>query len=89
MNMVITSMAMPPKIGIAIGPMTSAPRPVALNIGNSASTVVAVVIRQGRTRRSPPSITRWQYYIFWHARQGSTTDLQWSHMWTVSISMLV
>ena len=44
MNMVISSMNMPPKIGIAIGTIRSEPRPVEVITGNKASKVVAVVI---------------------------------------------
>lgn len=43
--------------GIAIGIMTSEPRPLAQKIGSRPMTVVAVVIRQGRIRFKPASIT--------------------------------
>jgi len=49
-------MVIPPKEGMAIGTMTSEPRPVEVSTGISARMVVAVVIRQGLTRRSPASI---------------------------------
>lgn len=42
---------MPPKEGIAIGTMISAPRPVDVRTGRSARIVVAKVIRAGRIRR--------------------------------------
>ena len=44
---------MPPKVGMAIGSMRSAPRPLAVSTGISAKIVVAAVIRQGRMRRTP------------------------------------
>ena len=50
-NMVRSSMSMPPKIGMAIGTIKSDPRPVLVRTGKSANRVVAVVIKQGRTRR--------------------------------------
>ena len=51
---------MPPTDGIAIGFMTSEPRPVAQKMGIRPKTVVAVVIRQGRIRLSPASmVARW------------------------------
>ena len=50
MKMTMTARIMPPKDGIAIGTMMSAPLPVEVRIGNSASIVVALVIRAGRTR---------------------------------------
>ena len=50
-------MTMPPKLGIAIGIMTSLPLPVEVKMGNNASMVVAVVMRQGRIRFSPASMT--------------------------------
>ena len=53
--MVITAIAIPPKVGIAIGTMISAPRPLDVSTGISARIVVATVIKQGRTRRSPAS----------------------------------
>ena len=42
---------MPPKEGMAMGTMTSAPRPVEVSTGIRARIVVAVVIMQGLTRR--------------------------------------
>lgn len=50
-------MAMPPKVGIAIGIMTSAPLPDDDNIGSKASNVVAVVIKVGRILLFPASTT--------------------------------
>ncbi len=44
---------MPPKEGIAIGTITSEPRPVEVRTGSNANIVVAVVIRQARMRRWP------------------------------------
>jgi hypothetical protein len=38
---------------MATGIVMSDPRPVDVNIGSSARMVVALVIRQGRTRRNP------------------------------------
>ena len=49
---------MPPRLGMAIGCMTSEPRPVARKTGMSPMTVVAVVMRQGRMRLRPASRTR-------------------------------
>jgi hypothetical protein len=46
-GMVMISMAIPPKEGMAIGTMISDPRPVAVNTGISARTAVAVVVRPG------------------------------------------
>jgi len=45
-----TLMAIPPKEGIAMGTIISEPLPVDVKTGISARKVVAVVIRQGRTR---------------------------------------
>jgi hypothetical protein len=45
-----TLIAIPPKDGIAMGTIMSEPLPVDVNTGISAKKVVAVVIRQGRTR---------------------------------------
>ena len=45
-------MAIPPKEGIAIGTIISEPLPVDVKTGIRARKVVAVVIRQGRTRLS-------------------------------------
>lgn len=55
--MVTTCSSMPPKLGIAIGSIISAPRPVAVSTGSRARMVVAVVIIAGLTRRRPPSTT--------------------------------
>jgi hypothetical protein len=55
--MLMVTIAMPPKVGIAMGTMMSEPRPVDVSTGTSARIVVAEVIRQGRTRRSPAAIT--------------------------------
>ncbi len=44
---------MPPTLGIAMGIMMSAPRPLDVSTGSRASTVVAVVMRQGLTLRTP------------------------------------
>ena len=54
--MVIISNTIPPKTGIAIGIITSAPLPVEVSIGRSASMVVAVVIRHGLIRLVPAVI---------------------------------
>jgi hypothetical protein len=45
---------MPPKEGIAIGTIISAPLPVEVNTGSSASIVVAEVIRHGLILRVAP-----------------------------------
>ena len=50
-------MDMPPKEGMAMGSMMSAPLPVEVRIGIRARIVVALVIRAGRMRRSAPSMT--------------------------------
>src|SRR5690554_5647139 len=52
-NMVIDWISIPPKVGIAIGTMISAPFPVEVSTGSSAISVVAVVITAGRTRLRP------------------------------------
>ena len=57
MKSVISEMAMPPTDGMAIGCITSEPRPSARNTGIRPMTVVAVVIRQGRMRFMPASTT--------------------------------
>lgn len=57
MNSVIRLTAMPPTDGIAIGCITSDPRPVAQKMGMSPKTVVAIVIRHGRMRLRPASMT--------------------------------
>ena len=51
--MAITTTAIPPTVGIAIGFITSEPRPVDRRIGIKAIIVVAEVIRQGRIRLRP------------------------------------
>ena len=57
--MEIIPMAIPPKVGMAMGIMISEPRPVDVRIGMRAMSVVAVVIRQGRTRfRAPLMVVR-------------------------------
>ena len=56
--MVMTSTAMPPKLGMAMGIMMSEPRPVEVSTGRSARRVVAVVIRQARTWRFPTALGR-------------------------------
>jgi hypothetical protein len=48
---------MPPKVGMAMGIMMSEPRPVEVRMGSRASKVVALVMRQARTRRLPASKT--------------------------------
>ena len=48
---------MPPKEGMAIGNMMSAPLPVEVKIGKRAKMVVAVVIMAGLTRLNPPWTT--------------------------------
>ena len=45
--------SMPPKTGMAMGIMTSAPRPVEVRTGRRARIVVADVIRAGRARLRP------------------------------------
>ena len=57
MKRVIRLTAMPPIEGMAIGCITSEPRPVAQKIGIRPKIVVAVVIRQGRMRLIPASST--------------------------------
>ena len=47
-NIVRNSISIPPKVGMAIGTMMSAPRPVDVSTGSSARMVVAVVMRHGR-----------------------------------------
>jgi hypothetical protein len=51
-NSVIMATTMPPKVGMAMGIMMSAPRPVSVSTGSRARMVVAVVIKAGRTRRT-------------------------------------
>ena len=48
---------MPPKVGIAIGTIMSAPFPVDERTGNSAITATAVVIIAGRTLFFPAITT--------------------------------
>jgi hypothetical protein len=55
MSIVSTSIVIPPKDGMAIGIIISAPRPVAVNTGISARMVVAVVIRHALILRLPAS----------------------------------
>jgi len=57
MNRVIRATIIPPKVGIAMGIMMSAPRPVRVSTGNSARMVVAEVISAGRTRLPAAAIT--------------------------------
>lgn len=57
MNKEIKATVIPPKVGIAIGIMISEPLPALVRTGKRASSVVAVVIRQGRTRFNPASNT--------------------------------
>lgn len=45
---------MPPKDGIAMGTIMSAPLPVEVNTGNNASIVVAEVMRHGLILRVAP-----------------------------------
>lgn len=56
-NMVIDWINMPPKVGIAIGTMMSAPFPVEVRTGSRAIRVVAVVMAAGRTRLRPAVTT--------------------------------
>ena len=49
--------SIPPKVGIAIGTMISAPFPVEVSTGSKAINVVAVVMAAGRTRLSPAVTT--------------------------------
>ena len=58
MSMVMSSMSMPPKAGMAMGIMMSEPRPVEVRTGSRARMVVAVVMRQARTRRLPAWMMR-------------------------------
>ncbi|MEX2560765.1 MAG: hypothetical protein WD403_12665, partial [Pirellulales bacterium] len=60
----IKLMAMPPTLGMAIGCITSEPRPWVRKIGIKPMTVVAVEISSGRTRFKPACIT--------HSRISST-----------------
>ncbi len=57
MNKVMRLTAIPPMMGMAIGCITSLPRPVDQKIGRRPNTAVAVVIRHGRMRLSPASNT--------------------------------
>ena len=66
MNSVIKLTAMPPRDGIAIGCITSEPRPVAQKIGIRPKMVVEIVIRHGRIRFRPACST---------ASRISSTDL--------------
>ncbi len=52
-SIVRISIVIPPKDGIAIGTMTSDPRPVDVRMGRRARMVVAVVMRHARIRRFP------------------------------------
>jgi len=54
--MVDTWKIIPPKEGMAIGIIISAPRPAEVRTGMSAMMVVAVVIRHGLMRRLPASM---------------------------------
>ena len=55
-NMVIRTISMPPKDGMAMGTMMSEPRPVEARTGTRARIVVVAVMRHGRTLRKPASI---------------------------------
>lgn len=57
MKILTSAKAIPPKDGIAIGIMISAPRPVDVNTGNNAIMVVETVIKAGRILRNPASTT--------------------------------
>lgn len=48
--MVMTSNVIPPKEGMAMGIMMSEPRPVDVRTGINARSVVAVVVKHGRSR---------------------------------------
>jgi hypothetical protein len=52
-SIVMISITMPPKLGMAMGTTMLEPRAVEVSTRINARIVVAVVIRQGRTRRSP------------------------------------
>ena len=52
-KMVKSARLIPPTVGMAMGTMISDPRPVEVSTGKSASIVVALVMRAGRTRRVP------------------------------------
>ena len=54
--MVMMTISIPPKDGMAIGTMISEPLPVEANTGMRAKIVVVAVIKHGRTLRDPASI---------------------------------
>ena len=54
-KMVIISIHIPPKLGRAMGTITSAPFPCEVKTGMSAKIVVAVVMRAGLTLLRPAS----------------------------------
>ncbi len=56
MNKVTSSTNIPPKVGIAMGFITSLPVPVAHIIGSSAATVVTVVMINGLILLEPASM---------------------------------
>lgn len=56
--MVMMAKSMPPKVGMAMGIMTSDPRPEEVNTGRRARIVVAMVIMAGRTRLVAASMMR-------------------------------
>src|SRR5699024_9995032 len=56
-NMVMDWISMPPKVGMAIGTMISAPLPVEVRTGSKAISAVAVVIAAGLTRFKPAYMT--------------------------------
>ena len=56
-NIVMDWINIPPKVGIAIGTMISAPFPVEVSTGSRAISVVAVVMAAGRTRLRPAVTT--------------------------------
>jgi hypothetical protein len=57
-------MDIPPTLGIAIGCITSQPRPCVRKIGISPMTVVAVDMISGRARLSPAFMTNWEL-LWW------------------------
>ena len=56
-KVVMIAKTIPPNVGIAMGTITSAPRPVEVSTGISAKSVVATVIMAGRILRSPANTT--------------------------------
>ena len=57
MKYVMAAINIPPKAGMAMGTMMSAPLPVDVRMGSNAITVVAEVITAGRMRLFPARTT--------------------------------